>query len=322
MWLLKIHHSFYQSPALLLVAISRITWVQPKMSPTQTTCLASAASAFLTSTYFKTGSKLSEFSGIVVSGRANQYSTKGLSSFRSLILNIRCSFQGRWPFSATQHLLEHCFSHSQSFRLTPPHQLWIPVHLWSWDMRSSSKHSTWTLIPWYLPTAIVCSCSSHISVVFWHLRIMNCRVQWYIVIRCVESHILSSTALMSLIIAWGCFLWWRVWGPMNSGLAYDWELSRAARLAPEERTLQGAALISLRWAWDGRLSSLIWYQRMRQWKELTCGRQWRLWLQWLKLSWRFVLCACSSLSEDNCWKARYRRIVVTQCTIRWNFRLM
>jgi hypothetical protein len=45
------------------------------------TCKAAAAGAFLTCTNFEMGSKLLEFSGILVRARANQYSTKGPSSF-------------------------------------------------------------------------------------------------------------------------------------------------------------------------------------------------------------------------------------------------
>jgi len=55
------------------------------MFPTLKTCKATAAGAFLTGTNFETGSKFPEFSGIVVSARANQYSTKAPSSFWSLI---------------------------------------------------------------------------------------------------------------------------------------------------------------------------------------------------------------------------------------------
>jgi hypothetical protein len=55
---------------------------------------------FLTCTNFETGSKLPEFSRIVVSARSNQYSTKAPSSFWSFIFNSRCSFHGRRPFSA------------------------------------------------------------------------------------------------------------------------------------------------------------------------------------------------------------------------------
>ena len=49
------------------------------------TCKVMAAGAVLTCTKFDTGSKLPEFSGIVVSARANQYSTKAPSSFWRLI---------------------------------------------------------------------------------------------------------------------------------------------------------------------------------------------------------------------------------------------
>jgi hypothetical protein len=100
MWLLTIHRSFHLSPVLPLVAIAGITYVQPTMFPTLRTCKAMAAGAFLTSTNVKMGSKLPEFSGIVVSARANQYSTKAQSLFWSLILNSRCSCHGRRPFSA------------------------------------------------------------------------------------------------------------------------------------------------------------------------------------------------------------------------------
>jgi len=51
-------------------------------------------------TNFETGSKLHEFSGIVVGARADQYSTKAPSSFWRLILNSDCSCHGSRPFSA------------------------------------------------------------------------------------------------------------------------------------------------------------------------------------------------------------------------------
>jgi len=91
MWLWTIHRLFCLSPVLLLVAISGITCAQPMMFPTLYTWKATAGSAIVTCTNFKTGSKLSEFSGIMVSARANQYSTKAPSLFRSLILNSHCS---------------------------------------------------------------------------------------------------------------------------------------------------------------------------------------------------------------------------------------
>jgi len=100
MWLLTIHCSFRLSPVLLLVAISGITCAQLTMFPTLKTCKATAAGAFLTCTNFETGSKLPEIPGILVSARANQYSTKAPSSFRSMILNSRCSCHGRLPISA------------------------------------------------------------------------------------------------------------------------------------------------------------------------------------------------------------------------------
>jgi len=100
MWLLTIHHSFCLSPALQLSAISGITCAQPMMFPTVKTCKATAGGAFLTWTNFETGSKLPYFSGIVVSTRADQYSMKAASSFRSWMFNSRCSCDGRWPLSA------------------------------------------------------------------------------------------------------------------------------------------------------------------------------------------------------------------------------
>jgi len=70
-WLFTIHHSFYTSPVLLLLAISGITYMQPMMFPTLITCRAPAAVAFLTCTNFKMGSKWPEFAGVAVSARAN-----------------------------------------------------------------------------------------------------------------------------------------------------------------------------------------------------------------------------------------------------------
>jgi hypothetical protein len=142
MWLLTIHRSFRPSPVLLLVAISGKTCTQPTIFPTLKTCKAMAAGAFLTCTNFETGSKLPDSSDIVVSARANQYSTKAPSSFRSLILNSPCSCHGRNPFSAPQHLPGCCFTHTQSFRQFPPCQLWLPVHRHIRDMRSPSTPST------------------------------------------------------------------------------------------------------------------------------------------------------------------------------------
>jgi len=100
MWLLTIHRSFRPSPVFVLEAISGITCAQPMMFPTLITYKATAAGAFLTCTNFETGSKLPEFSDIVVSARANEYSTKAPSLFWSLILNNHCSCHRRRPFSA------------------------------------------------------------------------------------------------------------------------------------------------------------------------------------------------------------------------------
>ena len=73
MWLLTIHHSFRPSPVFLLVGISGNPCAQPTMFRTLKTYKAMAAGAFLTCTNFETGSKLPEFSGIVVSTRPNQF---------------------------------------------------------------------------------------------------------------------------------------------------------------------------------------------------------------------------------------------------------
>ena len=99
-WLLTIHCSFHPSPVLLLVAISGSTCAQFTMFSTLKTCKTTACGAFLTCTNCETGYKLHEFSGIVVSARAIQYSTKAPSSFRSLITNRHYSCHGRCQFSA------------------------------------------------------------------------------------------------------------------------------------------------------------------------------------------------------------------------------
>jgi len=124
MWLLTILRSFHPSPVLLLVAISGIACAQPTMFPRLKTWRATAAGAFLSCINFERGSKLPENSDIVVSARANQYSTKGPSSCWSLILNSHCSCHGRRPFSAPEHLPGHCLSHTQSFCRSPLRQLW------------------------------------------------------------------------------------------------------------------------------------------------------------------------------------------------------
>ena len=68
-WLLSIHCSFGQSPVVLLVAISGIPCVPLTMFPTLISGKSTAARAFLTFTYVEMGSKLPEFSGILVSAR-------------------------------------------------------------------------------------------------------------------------------------------------------------------------------------------------------------------------------------------------------------
>jgi len=145
--LLTIHRSFLPSLVILLVAISGIMCAQPRMFPTLKTCKATAAGGCLPCTKFETGSKLLKVSGIVISARANQYSTKAPSSFRSLMLNSRRSWHGRRPFSAPLHLPRRCLTHMQSFRRSPLGQLWLPVHLHIWDMHFLSKPSTWALLP-------------------------------------------------------------------------------------------------------------------------------------------------------------------------------
>jgi hypothetical protein len=49
---------------------------------------------------FRDGIQGTPFSGIMVSARAKQYSTKAPSSYRSLIMNSHCSCHWRLPFSA------------------------------------------------------------------------------------------------------------------------------------------------------------------------------------------------------------------------------
>jgi len=74
--------------------------MQPTMCPTLKICKTTAAGAFLTGTDFETGSKLHEFSGIVMRARADQYPMKAPSSFRSLILDRRHRCHGSLPISA------------------------------------------------------------------------------------------------------------------------------------------------------------------------------------------------------------------------------
>jgi len=100
MWLLTIHRLSHRSSLLLLVALSGIICMQQTMFPMLKTCKSTVSGAFLTCTNFTTGFTLPEFSLIVVSARANQYSTKAPSSLQSLILNSRCSCHGTRPFRA------------------------------------------------------------------------------------------------------------------------------------------------------------------------------------------------------------------------------
>jgi hypothetical protein len=79
MWLLTIHRSFRLSSVLLHEAISGIKCAQPTMFPMLMTDKGMAAGVFLTCRHFEIGSKLPEFSRIVVSARADQYSTKARS---------------------------------------------------------------------------------------------------------------------------------------------------------------------------------------------------------------------------------------------------
>jgi len=146
MWLLTIHSSFCPSPVILLLAISGITCAQLTMFPALNTCKQMAAGAFLTCTKIETKSKLPEVSGIVVSGRANQYLRKAPSWFKSLILNSCCSCYGRWPFSMPYHFPRHCFTHTQSFRQFPPCQHRLAVHQHIWNMCSPSEPWSWFFI--------------------------------------------------------------------------------------------------------------------------------------------------------------------------------
>jgi hypothetical protein len=100
MWLLTSHRSFHLSHVLLLVAISGITCAQPTMFFTLNTCKGMAAGSSLPCPTFDTGIKLIKIFGIVVSARANQYSTKTPSSFWSFIFNSCCRCHRRLPFIA------------------------------------------------------------------------------------------------------------------------------------------------------------------------------------------------------------------------------
>jgi hypothetical protein len=128
MWKLTIDRLFRPSPVLLLVIITGMQCTQPTKFPMLKTYKAMDAGAFLTFTKFKMGSNLPKFPDIMVSARAKQYSKKAPFSFRSLILNSRCSGQGRRPFSVPYHLPRHYFTLSQLFYRSPPHRLWLHVH--------------------------------------------------------------------------------------------------------------------------------------------------------------------------------------------------
>jgi len=104
MWQFTIHRSFRPSPVILWLAILGNRCAQRTMFPTLKTCKATAAGGFLTCTDFDTGSRVPELSGIVVTRRANQYSTNAPSSFRSLIQNNTCSCLGRHPFGVRTRL--------------------------------------------------------------------------------------------------------------------------------------------------------------------------------------------------------------------------
>jgi len=152
-------------------------------------------------------------------------------------------------------------------------------------MRSPSKPSTWTLIPWKIQSSIACCCSSDIYVLLRLFCFINSWVPLYIAAQWGASCVLSSNALKSLIIASGCVPSRRFWGPMNSGFTYDQELRGAARSAPEGKTLQAAALFCQRWARAWRLSSQISKQRMRRWKWLLVAASWDSDWRWSNSPW-------------------------------------
>jgi len=139
MWLLTIHHFFFPSPALLQVAIPGISCARRTIFPMLKTWKATTAKAVFTCTNFETGSKLHHFWGIVVHARANQYSMKSPSSFRSLILNSHCSYHRRRLFSTPKHLIGCCFTYTQSFRRSLLHQLWLAVYRQIWNIHSPFK---------------------------------------------------------------------------------------------------------------------------------------------------------------------------------------
>ena len=180
MWVLIIHRSLYPSPVLLVVAISGSMCAQPTMFPTVKTCQVIVAGAFLGYTNFKTGSKLPEFSAIVVCDRANWNSTKAPSSCRSSTLKSHCSCRGRHPYSAPSHLPRLCFTHTQWSCRSPPRQLCLPLNRHISDIRWPSKPSTSTIIPWLIESSIACSGSSDIYIMLRRLCLIHSQVLLYI----------------------------------------------------------------------------------------------------------------------------------------------
>jgi len=154
----------------------------------------------------------------------------------------------------------------------PTRELWLPVHRHIWDIRSPYTPWTWTLIPWWIQSSIVRSCSSNIYVVLWLLFLINSYLPLYIAKRCVASCVLPRNALKSLIIASWCFPSQWFWGPMNLGFAYGSKPRGASSSAPEGGTCKAGALFSWCWARALGLSSLISKQGMWRWKMITCGR--------------------------------------------------
>jgi hypothetical protein len=221
MWQLTIHCLFCLWSVLLIVVISGIMCARPTIFPTLKTCKARAARDFLTCTNLEKECKLPEFLGIVVNTRENQRSTKASFSFQSLILNSHCSCHVRWPVSAPWHLPGHFFTQTQLFHQFPPRQLWLPVHPHIWDLRSPSKSSTRTIIPWKIQSSIACSCSFDIYVLLQLFCLINFGDLLFIATRCVASRMLLSIALKSFAIASGWFPSQRFWGPMSLGSAYN-----------------------------------------------------------------------------------------------------
>jgi hypothetical protein len=103
-------------------------YAQPTMVTMLTSRKGMAGGVFLCGTNFETGSKLPEFSRIVVSIWANQYGTKAQSLIRSCNMNSCCSCHGRCPFSASYHLPGCCGTYTQVFCGSPLCQLGLPVH--------------------------------------------------------------------------------------------------------------------------------------------------------------------------------------------------